>query len=161
MPAVGLGGRDAPARPGESRWRLGPGFFWESNSTVEHTTRGKATGSDLRCLDLWCSFLSRTGCPPTWDLAGKLEGLGTGRCRVSQQAGMPAVGLGGRRPLRARAKVGGGWGRVLTGNQTQRSSTQRGVRRLGRTCGVWICGVASCRARGALLRGTLLVNLKG
>jgi hypothetical protein len=26
MPAVGLGGMDAPARPGESRWRLGPGF---------------------------------------------------------------------------------------------------------------------------------------
>jgi len=26
---------------------------------------------------------------------------------------MPAVGLGGRRPLQDRAKVGGGWGRVL------------------------------------------------
>ena len=28
---------------------------------------------------------------------------------------MPAVGLGGRRPLQDRAKVGGGWGRVLAG----------------------------------------------
>jgi len=38
---------------------------------------------------------------------------GADRYRVSQQAGMPAVGLGGRMPLQDRAKVGDGWGRVL------------------------------------------------
>jgi len=55
------------------------------------------------------------GCYSYAGLVGKLEGLGTDRCRVSQQAGTPAVGLGGRKPLQVQTKVSGGWGRVLAG----------------------------------------------
>jgi len=70
---------------------------------------------------------------------------------------MPAVGLGGRRPLQDRAKVGGGWGRVLARGWVMRlvmipktlrqAQGERGV-------GSVVC-FAFCRARGALLRGTL------
>ena len=67
-------GQKAPASPDESQWRVGPGFGWG--------------------LGLWLVLLSVAhGVPSYVGLAGKLEELGTGRCRVSQQAGMPAVGL--------------------------------------------------------------------
>ena len=95
-------GQDAPARPGESRWRVGPGFGW-----------GLAGWKNQ---GLWLGLLPVAhGVPSYQGLAGKLEALGADRYRLSQQAGMPAVGLGGGMPLQDRAKVGGGWGRVLAG----------------------------------------------
>ena len=98
---------------------------------------------------------------------------GTSRYRVSQQAGMPAAGLGGRRPLQDRAKVGGGWGRVLAESWVMRLvMLPRSFDRL-RTNGGWVgfggwwhfdrlranggcvsvVWFAFCRARGALLHG--------
>ena len=88
-------GQNAPARPGESRCRVGPGFGWG--------------------LGLWLVLLPVAhGVPSSVGLAGKLEGLGPGRYRVSQQAGTPAVGLGGRdapaSPGESRWRVGPGFG---------------------------------------------------
>ena len=64
---------------------------------------------------LWLVLLPVAhGVPSYVGLAGKLEGLGAGRYRVSQQAGMPAIGLGGRdapaSPGESRWRVGPGFG---------------------------------------------------
>jgi len=79
---------------------------------------------------------------------------GPGRCRVSQQAGRPAVGLGGRMPLQDRAKVGGGWGRVLAGGWVKwlimipKALRQTQDERRGGS----VVSFAFSRARGALLQ---------
>ena len=130
----------AGSGPGR-RW-LGWGFTLskkgdlELGSVVWFGTRDPSTGSGRTGRGavvwngaevLWFVLLSVAhGVPSYEELAAILrlgncldthrdnqKSSGADRYRVSQQAGMPAVGIGGRMPLQDRAKVGGGWWRVL------------------------------------------------
>ena len=136
MPAVGLGGR----MPLQDRAKVGGGWGrvlaeswvmrlvmlprsfdrlrtnggWVGFGGWWHFDRLRANGGCVSVV--WFAFCRARGAL----LHGQCHKLtvwpGTGRYRLSQQARMPAVRLGGRRPLQDRVKVGTGWGRISAGS---------------------------------------------
>jgi len=68
-------GQDAPARPGESRWRLGPGFGWGLGSVVGYAAQGPSTGSGRTGVRvLWLGLLSVAhGVPSYVDVLGNCQ----------------------------------------------------------------------------------------